>query len=94
MTGGSLPRAFRDVCQQTTLAASGRSIVTLYLRHILRPLCRQFPQIGEWNTAKIAVEESETHDRHLPAPIRGASGDLPDGPQQTGFKIVRSVALC
>ena len=65
MTGGSLPRAFRDVCQQTTLAASGRSIVTLYLRHILRPLCRQFPQIGEWNTAKIAVEESETHDRHL-----------------------------
>ena len=48
MTEGSLPRAFRDICQHTTLAASGKSIVTSYLR----PLYCQFPMA-------IAVKESE-----------------------------------
>ena len=53
MTEGSLPRAFRDVCQQTTLATSGRSIVTLYLPAHLRPPYRQFPQTSERNAANL-----------------------------------------
>ena len=58
---------------------SGRSIVTLFLRALLRPPYRRRQADGA---------------RSTPAPICGAPGDLPVGPQQNEFEIVRSVAMC
>ena len=58
---------------------SGRSIVTLFLRALLRPPYRKRQADGA---------------RSTPAPICGAPGDLPVGPQQNEFEIVRSVAMC
>ena len=130
MTEGSLPRAFRDICQQTTLAASGKSILTSFLRDIYVP--------ADVRNMAIAIKESQAvfvagslqeitcnlstcgkclefwffgtaesfghvqkhlkrycHRRTIDiVPIRGASGDLPVGPQQSEITIVSSVVLC
>ena len=77
MTGGCLPRAFRDVCHQIILAAQeGLLLLCISVRFYVH-----LTADGKWDSA-----------RSTPAPICGASGDLPVGPQQNEF-IVRSVAM-